>query len=331
VTVPTGQPGAARLIIDTDPGMGTVGTDPEDGMAILYALGSSNISVEGITLVQGNVPITHSWPNAVHLLELAGRTDVPVHVGAAQPSAPDRRALQAAWLAQRDRMGRTVPELEPPAASAVEFLCESVARSPGEITVVAIGPLTNIAVAIEQGPEFAASLAGLVIMGGTVSVRGNITPAAEFNLWMDPEAAEVVFDSEAPISMVGLDVCHQTHFTRANAAALRASNSPLARFVADASDSWIDVHQNISTDGEALHLYDSLAMAAAIDPEIIDWSDALVMIETSMGPAEGMTVTHLDHALRQLLTGRDQNARVATRVDVDRFMALFMDRVTSRL
>jgi purine nucleosidase len=183
-----------RLIIDTDLGMGTVGSDPEDGMAILYALNAPDVRVDGLTLVQGNVPIAHSWPNAHHLLTLVGCPDLPVHAGAVLPRNPNRRRLQTAWLDQRATVPQTVPAVAapvgPPVGSAAAFICRTVLGAPGKVTVVAIGPLTNIAAAIEAEPEVATAMASLVIMGGTVAVPGNVTPAAEFNIWMDPEAAD---------------------------------------------------------------------------------------------------------------------------------------------
>jgi inosine-uridine nucleoside N-ribohydrolase len=320
-----------RLIIDTDLGMGTVGSDPEDGMAILYALNTPGVEVDGLTLVQGNVPIAHSWPNAHHLLTLAGRPDLPVHAGAALPRNPDRRRLQAAWLAQRATVPQTVPPVEAPGGTAAEFLCRTVLDSPGQVTVVAIGPLTNIAAAIETEPEVAAAMASLVIMGGTVAVPGNVTPAAEFNIWMDPEAADIMFRSAAPITMVGLDVCHQTSFDRERAARLRRNGSPLAGFVADAAESWIAVREQLFPEHEALHLYDTLSVAVAIEPDLIETHSALVDVETSDGPAQGMTVTYRNDILRQYLTGREPNAAVAVGVDSERFATYFDERVAGRL
>jgi len=321
-----GDAGAMRIVIDTDPGMGTPGADPEDGMAILYALRSPGVTVDGITLVAGNVPVSHAWPNARRLLDLAGRPEVPLHAGAAGPREPARRPLQTGWLAHR---GTPPPDrgVAPSEDTAGAFLAETVIAAPGEITVVAIGPLTNIAAALEADPGVAAALGGLVIMGGTVAVPGNITPAAEFNLWMDPEAAAIVFASGVPITMIGLDVCHRTEFGRAAAQRLRASGTPLAEYLADAAEAWITVRAGLFADHENLHLYDTLAMAAAIEPDLIETRPALVEIETSTGPAQGMTVTHLNDTLRQLLTGRDHNALVAIDVDLDRFHARFTDRV----
>lgn len=322
-----------RLIIDTDPGMGSLGTDPEDGLAILYALGSPDVTVEGITLVQGNVPISHSWPNASHLLALADREDVPLHAGAVEPLEPERRGLQTAWLAYRSGLRRISPDAEEPSDTASSFLVESVDGSPGDITIVAIGPLTNVARAVEADPSFAESLAGLTIMGGTVASPGNITPAAEFNIWADPEAARIVFDSGAPITMVGLDVCHQTRFEHGHVAQLRGLGTPLAVFAADSSEPWMETMSHLGDEAVAgLHLYDSLAVAAAIEPDLLEYRTTVVEVETGTGPAQGMTVTHLNDELRQLLTGgREPNARVAVGVDVDRFMRHFADRVLSCL
>lgn len=315
-----------RLVIDTDPGMGTTGADPEDGMAILYALNSPEVVLEGITLVHGNVPISHSWPNVVHLLELAGRSEILVHVGAARPRYPERRRMQTAGLEYREMMKGTVPPRPLPEESAAEFLRDTILASPGEITVVTIGPLTNMAAAIESDPAVATQMAGLVMMGGTVEVPGNITPAAEFNVWMDPEAAAVVFDSGAPITMVGLDVCHRTHFDREQVAHLRAGSTPLAAFVSEAAESWAKLREGFEGD-PAFHLYDSLALAAAIEPDLLDCRRALVQVETSEGPAQGMTVSYLNDVLRMLIAGRDHNTTVAVGVDVDRFAERFAERV----
>ena len=321
-----------RCIIDTDPGMGTTGTDPEDGLAILAALAWPGVEVEALTVVAGNVPVTHGWSNLRHLLDLAGHPEVPVHVGAAEPLHPDRRPLQVAWLAQREGMPRTAPLVEPPAPTAAEAIVELVRSAPGEITLVAIGPLTNVAAALEADPGVADDLAGLVVMGGTVAVPGNITPAAEFNLWMDPDAADLVLRSGAPITMVGLDVCHRTHLDRGAAQQVRAAGTPLATFVADAADSWMDVRRLLFPDEEALHLYDTLAVAAAVEPDLLSCRRALVEVETSTGPAQGMTVTHTNDVLRQLVAGgREPNASVAVDVDVDRFAAAFAERVLAPL
>jgi inosine-uridine nucleoside N-ribohydrolase len=316
-----------RLLIDTDLGMGTPGSDPEDGMAILYALNTDGVTVEGVSVVAGNVPRAEAWANARHLLDLAGHGDVPLHAGAAGPSDPGRRPLQAAWAS---RTGNSSAG-DAPSDTAARFLCDTVLAAPGEITVVAIGPLTNVAAAIEADAGFAPALGGLVIMGGTVRVPGNITPAAEFNLWMDPEAADIVMGSRAPITMVGLDVCHQTRFERAQADDLRDGGSPLADLVGGSAQSWMDVAGTLLDDEEGLYLYDTVAVASAIEPDLLGVQPALVEIETSTGPAQGMSVCHLDDVMRKLITSREPNASVATAIDVPRFQARFTDRVIDRI
>ena len=317
------------MIIDTDPAMGTLHTDPEDGMAILYALNSEGVDLEGITLVHGNVPISHSWPNAQHLLSLAGRGDVSVHTGATTPR-DEARLRQRAWLDQRTGMDRLAPSLPVPDPTAIEFLVDTVCGSPGEVTLVAIGPLTNVADAIESNPRFADDLAGLVVMGGAAAVPGNVTPAAEFNLWMDPDAAQAVFASGAPITMVGLDVCHRTRFPQDQVDAVSSTATPLARFVADAASSWNAVRE-LLFDSDGMHLYDTLAVAAAIEPDLLTCQRALVEVETSNGPAQGMTVTHLNDLLRPFISDREPNAEVALDVDVERFTQRFVQRVLDPL
>jgi purine nucleosidase len=190
--------------------MGSAGGDPEDSFAILLALHSPELVVEGLTVVQGNVPVDHGYANAVHLLELLGRSDVPVCSGVDRPQGPGRGA-QLAWLAQRGNLERLVPACAPPAGDphAVDFLIQTVRENPDEITLVTIGPLSNVAAALEREPDLARSLPQLVMMAGAANVPGNITPAAEFNVWADPEAASRVFESGVPITMVGLDVCEQ--------------------------------------------------------------------------------------------------------------------------
>ena len=320
-----------RLIIDTDPGMGSKGADPEDGLAILLALWSPEVTVEAVTVVAGNVPTSHSWSNLHRLLALADRTDVPVRSGAVAPLNPDRVPQNAGLRMREGLVQDDVPLVPLPDddGGAAELIRDTVLAAPGEITVVAIGPLTNLARAIGLDPSVATAMARLVIMGGTVEVAGNVTPAAEFNIWMDPEAADVVFRSGATITMVGLDVCHRTHFDLSHVAVLRG-NGDLAEFVADAAASWIEARGRLSGDDD-LHLYDSLAMAAAIHPDLVDTTPALVQVETGDGPAQGMTVAWTNDVLRRVLTGLEPNTDVAVGVDLDRFDHLFRTRILTRL
>ncbi|MEM9404410.1 MAG: nucleoside hydrolase [Acidobacteriota bacterium] len=315
-----------RLIIDTDPAMGTIGGDPEDCFAVLLALNSPGVTVEGITVVQGNVPAEKGYSNVKHLLELVGRTDVPVRRGLVRPLSQDR-PIQVGFLERRYAMSQLTEMIEPPddEAGAVDFLVEKVQQNPGEITIVTIGPCTNLAKALQTAPDLAGKVRGIVMMGGTAAVAGNISPAAEFNFWQDPEAADIVFRSGAPLTMVGLDVCHQTELHPRQVEDV-AGESELGRFVLEATKPWFRVMGGGTGDG-ALHLYDSLAMAVAIDPTLVALEDSFVEIETSDGPAQGMSVSHHVPFQRILFRHQETNAKVALEVDVERFYAVFQERV----
>ena len=338
-----------KIIIDQD-ALGPASTNLQ---AIAMLLNAPDVEALGICVPTGDHWRDLQVRHALRLLEIMERTEIPVLPGALAPLVHTPRD-HALWEKQHGRLiyngawdltrpGRTIdphaapdlPEGNPTTAPADEhaanFIIRQARAHPGEISLWCAGPLTNIAAAIETEPDMATAMASLVIMGGTVAVPGNVTPAAEFNIWMDPEAADIVFRSGAPITMVGLDVCHQTSFDRDRAARLRRNGSPLAEFVAGAAEAWIDVREQLFPEHEALHLYDTLAVAAAIEPDLLDTRPALVEIETSDGPAQGMTVTYQNDILRQFLTDRDPNAEVAVGVDSARFAKYFNERVAGRL
>ena len=316
-----------RMIIDTDPAMGTLGGDPEDSFAIMLALNSPGVSVEGITIVQGNMPAEKGYSNAHHLLQLVGREDVPLRRGRLKP-LNENRSIQVNWLEQRKGAEQITPELEPEGedADAVTFLIDTVRANPGEITLVTIGPLTNIAAAVQQDPDFAGAIKDIVMMGGNAECAGNISPAAEFNYWQDPEAADIVFRSGADITMVGLDVCHQTHLYPKQVEECASSGSELGQFVKEATAPWFRV-MAAGSGTESLHLYDSLAVAVAMDPSLVTLEDSHVEIEVSDGPAQGMSVSYHKPFQRVIFNRQEINARVALTVDVERFSTLFRERV----
>lgn len=320
-----------RIIIDTDPAMGTLGGDPEDCFAIMLALESPGVIVEGITIVQGNVPAEKGYANARHLLILLDRQDVPLFRGCLRPMNGKRRT-QIDFLERRYRMGQITEMIGPPAdePDAVSFMIEKVLANPGEITLVTIGPLTNVATAIQTSPEFSRDLQGVVMMGGTAACSGNISPAAEFNYWQDPEAADIVFRSGAPLTMVGLDVCHRTHLHVRQVEECAAEGSHLGQFVLEATRPWFRIMARGNGD-ESLHLYDSLAMAVAIDPSLVTLEDSYVEIETGDGPAQGMSVSYHKPFQRTIFGKPETNARVALDVDTERFDAIFQARVLDRV
>ena len=194
------------MIIDTDPGV-------DDALALLFAMRSAELRIEGITPVAGNVPLELTLPNALRMVEIAGRADIPVAVGAKSPLM--RRLVTAAQVHGENGLGGAVfpePTTKPIAEPAAEFIRRIVRKYPSEVTLLTIGPLTNIATALNGDPELAVMVRSLVMMGGSLS-GGNITPAAEFNIYVDPEAARIVFQSGIPITMVGLDVTRKTSLT----------------------------------------------------------------------------------------------------------------------
>ena len=315
------------VLIDTDPGMGTLGCDPEDSFAIAMALASPEVTVRAITCVQGNVPVRHSYANAAHLLQLLRRTDVPLAAGAERPLLGARRGEQLRWLAERDTSERVLAAARPPYAEprAVELILRTARESDG-LTIIAIGPLTNVAAALVADPGLVDRLGRLVVMGGAFEVPGNVTPTAEFNFFMDPEAAQIVLERGVQPVLVGLDVCHQTHLTRQQLAASHFQTD-LGRFVQRSCAAWLP-----AADDEGPHLYDSLAVASVIRPELVTLEAAFVEIETASEALAGTSVAWLpDRPSAWSRPHGTENALVATGIDVVGFEALVNERVLTQL
>ena len=220
-----GDRGPFRVIIDTDPGV-------DDALALLLAMRSPELKIEGITPVAGNVPLELGLPNALRMVEIAGRTDIPVAPGAKAPLL--RRLVTAKYAHGENGLGGAVfpePKTKPIAEPAAEFIRRIVRKYPGEVTLIPIGPLTNIATALKLDSELAGMVKGIVLMGGSLS-GGNITPAAEFNIYVDPEAARIVFQSGVPITMVGLDATRKTSLTEEHVRTLEAAQNPVSQAAA---------------------------------------------------------------------------------------------------
>jgi inosine-uridine nucleoside N-ribohydrolase len=312
------------VLIDTDPGMGTLGADPEDSLAIALALVSPEVTVRAVTCVHGNVTVRHSYANAAHLLHLLGRTDVPLAAGAERPLLGRRGPLR--WLATSDARDRVLPAAELPYAEprGVELILRTAYESDG-LSIVAIGPLTNLAAALAADPALGDRLGQVTVMGGAFEVPGNITPTAEFNFFMDPEAAQIVLDSGVRPVLVGLDVCHQTHLTSRQLAATGV-NTELGRFVQRSCAAWLP-----GADEAGPHLYDSLAVASLLRSDLLTLEPAFVQIETTSDALAGTSVAWLpDQPSMWSRPDGDDNALVATGVDVAGFQALFTDRVLGR-
>jgi len=298
------------IVIDCDPGH-------DDAIAILLALASPEVEVRALTTVAGNQTLDKTTRNALAVLEIAGRTEVPVVAGA---DAPLTRRLRTAPAVHGDSGldGPVLPEVTagPIDAHAADFLAEVI--EPG-VVLVPTGPLTNVALLLERHPDVSERLEAIVWMGGAIG-EGNVTPAAEFNAFVDPEAAAVVFASGIPVTMVGLDVTHRALFTRAHADRLRDTGR-VGRFVAELSDFFQLFHErSYGFAGSPIH--DAMAVAHVIDPTLVTTRHVNVEVETRSRFCDGRTVADLRGT-----TERPPNARVGVDVDAPRFLDLLCSRI----
>lgn len=274
--------GPFRVIIDTDPGV-------DDALALLLAMRSPELKIEGITPVAGNVPLDLTLPNALRMVEIAGHTDIPVAVGAKTPLV--RRLVTAAYAHGENGLGGAVfpePKTKPIAEPAAEFIRAIVHKYPGEVTLIPIGPLTNIATALNLDAELAGMVQGIVLMGGSLS-GGNITPAAEFNIYVDPEAARIVFQSGIPITMVGLDATRKTSLTEDHVRTLEAAQNPVSQAAAKIGRNAIN-HNRERGFLVGPNMHDSLAVAAFLDPSILKFKEYYVDVETTGELTAGETL-----------------------------------------
>ena len=296
--------GMVRMIIDCDPGL-------DDAIALILAHHCAD--VVGITTVSGNVPLADTTANALMLTALLD-VDIPVHAGASLPLAGE--PTYAGHVHGESGMGDVeVPAHDRTAASddAVSFLLD--AAEP-DLWVVAVGPLTNLALAIERDPAWVKRIAGISIMGGSTA-GGNVTAAAEFNIYADPEAAARVFASGANIRMCGLNLTHQVLTSDALAAELRVAGAPLARFAAQVFDFLHGVMEDL-LGARASALHDPCAVLAVTHPELFELAPRAVGVEVRGALTRGMTV--VDERPGRL--GGPPNAQVAYRIDAPRAMAL---------
>ena len=274
--------GPHRVIIDTDPGV-------DDALALLLAMRSPELKIEAITAVAGNVPLELTLPNALRMAEIAGRTDIPVAAGARTPLV--RRLVTAAYAHEENGLGGAVfpePKIKPVAEPAAEFIRQIVHKYPGEVTLITVGPLTNVATALNSDAELAGMVRGLVMMGGSLS-GGNITPAAEFNVYVDPEAARIVFQSGIPVTMVGLDVTRKTSLTEEHVRVLESSQNAVGQAAAKIARNAIN-HNREQGFLVGPNMHDSLAVAALLDPSLVKFKDYYVDVETTGELTAGETL-----------------------------------------
>ncbi len=305
-----------KIIIDTDPGQ-------DDAVAILVALASPEIELLGITTVGGNVSVAHTTANALKTLELAGRADIPVHAGAARPLR--RAPVGAAHVHGAtgfEGVDLPAPKLRAQAEPAVEFLVRTLtAHPPGSVTLCTIGPMTNIALALRRAPAIASRIGRVVAMIGAWSEVGNITAAAEFNAYADPDAAAVVFASGIPIVMVPLDVTHRLQISAARLSRLRALGNRIGPVVAD----WFAFEKRFEakkygTDGGPLH--DPNTILWLLRPELYEGRSVNVRFETESPLTLGMSVVDWWG-----VSGLAANALVLRTVDADGVFALLNERL----
>jgi inosine-uridine nucleoside N-ribohydrolase len=309
-----------RIIIDTDPGV-------DDAMAIFFALRSPELELVGLTTIFGNVHTSLATTNTLRLLEIAGRTDIPVAGGADNPLAGPFVG-PVPFVHGDDGQGNT--HLPPPAThpireTAAEFIVEQVMGAPGEITLVPIGPLTNIALALRLEPRIAENVKQVVLMGGNALCPGNATPAAEANIHNDPEAADVVFGAGWPVTMVGLDVTHRVNMTPDHLERYARANNPLAQHVARIVPFYQRYFEN-AYHMQGIYVHDSSAIAYLIDPSLFKVKQWPICVET-MGISRGKTWPG-DGALPLPPWESRPPVTVCVAVDADRLLALELERMT---
>lgn len=305
-----------KIIIDTDPGQ-------DDAVAILLALASPELEVLGITAVAGNVPLELTQKNARIVCELAGRRDVRVFAGCDRPLVHDLVTAEHV----HGKTGLDGPDLPDPTMAlqdthAVDFIIDTLRAEPaGTVTLCPLGPLTNIATAFQRAPDIAARVQEIVLMGGAYFEVGNITPAAEFNIYVDPEAAEIVFKSGAPITVMPLDVTHKALVTKARNDAFRALGTPVGLAVAAMTDFFERFDKaKYGSDGAPLH--DPCVTAWLVRPDLFSGRHINVEVETQSALTRGMTVADWWG-----VTDRAPNAMFMGDVDADGFFALLTERL----
>jgi inosine-uridine nucleoside N-ribohydrolase len=328
----SGQVEARKIIIDTDPGT-------DDALAILLALHSPELEVEAITVVPGNVTARQGLENALRLVSLAGRCDIPVAGGAQQPLA-QKLITAEFWHGQNG-----LANIEPPAPRCradarfgPDLIIELAHKYPHQITLVPIGPLTNIALALAKDPSLSGLVKEVVMMGGSIS-GGNVNASAEANVYGDPEAARIVFNAGWPLTTVGLDVGDRTLFTRAHLDKLRQTRGPQNDFAAGVLEFIIALSEKYGWRGAPL--YDPLTVGVAIDRTLVRTEAMRVDVETRGEFTRGETVAnrhntverHAPHDDRLWIEGLDTvepNARVAVGVDAERFLEMFISRLAGK-
>jgi len=321
-----------RVIIDTDPGI-------DDAMAILLALNSPELKVEALTVVPGNVEAWQGLENALKIVSLAKRCDLPVAGGAQHPLNQKLITAQF-WHGKNGLAGVELPASRCKADPRFgpDLIIALVHKYPHEITLIPVGPLTNIALAVSKDPSIVPLVKDIVIMGGSIG-GGNVDGAAEANIYGDPEAASMVFNAGWMVTMIGSDIGERTLITRKYISDLQASPGPESDFVAKLADFYLTRSEKSGYQGAAM--YDPLAVATVIDPTLVTLKDMHVDVETKGEFTRGETVAnrmgsnennvlHGDHYEIDGVIELKPNARVCLASDADRFLTLFITRIRGK-
>lgn len=321
-----------RVIIDTDPGI-------DDAMAILLALNSPELKVEALTVVAGNVEASQGLENALKLASLAGRCDLPVAGGAQHPLNQKLITAQY-WHGKNGLAGVELPPSKCKADSRFgpDLIIEMVHKYPHDITLIPVGPLTNIALAASKDPSIVPLVKDIVIMGGSIT-GGNVNGSAEANIYGDPEAASIVFNAGWIVTMIGSDVSERTLMTRKHLAQLQALHGPETDFISKLADFYLTRSEKSGYSGAAM--YDPLAVATVIDPTLVTLKEMHVDVETKGEFTRGETVAnrmgsnennvlHGDHYEIEGVVDLKPNAKVCLASDADRFLQLFVTRIKGK-
>ena len=320
--------GSIKVIFDTDFSI----PPQDDGTALMLAVKSPELDILGVTTVAGNDTMQRATSDALRELEIAGRTDIPVYRGANRPWVH----VGSEWAkTKHGKWWSDEPPAMPPGGfakkqaekeSAVDFMIRTVNDNPGLITIIAIGPLTNIATAVRQDPNFAHNVKRIAIMGGAFASldggAGNMTPNAEFNIWVDPEAAWAVLHSGIPLEFTPLNVTRKTSFTKQYYDQIVAAGTPLTNLIKERMGP--NFKKNPDSHG---NMYDQLTVGGVVDPSLVKTVQVYAEIDTSHGPDYGTTV-----AGKLPWEGAENAVPVTVQVDVDfdRFIKMFVERVSSK-
>ncbi|BCH26687.1 nucleoside hydrolase [Mesorhizobium sp. L-8-3] len=305
-----------KIIIDTDPGQ-------DDAFAILFALGSpEELEVVALTTVGGNVPLALTSRNALQIAELAGRAEVPVYAGCSRPMVkPLKTAEYVHGPTGIDGCTLPEPSRQLQQQHAVNYLVETLMAAPeGELTVCTLGPMTNLGMAMVMEPRIIPRIREVALMGGGFFEGGNATPAAEFNIWVDPHAAAVVFDSGAPVTMASIDCTYTAQMTPEWLQSLRALGSRSAVEAANMADFYRQYGSH-KFPTEARPIHDACVTGYLLAPHLYEQRRCNVTIELMSPETIGMTIVDWWH-----VTGRRKNCKVLRRIDADGFFALMLER-----